>query len=173
MKNLQDARREYQELQGDYNEKKKRYDKTALGYSSDLQDLEKQCNFLSEEMIAAERRFHYLTAVLGNLRIDMERVELEERCKAGKERFLPDFPTIEDLYLNKLSQQENLAKQLRNQQRDLKENEQEFIRQKLLFSDLHKLLACKLRSAEMKGSHGNSQVENEVVDIGNAQVLCC
>lgn len=124
-------------------------------------------------MIAADRRYHYLSAILENTRVDTKRIQLEERCKAGKERFLPDFQTIEDLYQHKLSQQENLAKQLRNQQRDIKDNEQEFVKQKILFSDLHKLLTSKLRSLEIKRSRTTKQLEDEVVDLGNAQVLCC
>lgn len=176
MKRLQDVRRQFQEVLATFNKSKERYDKYQLGYTSDLKDLKIQCDFLSNELIVLDRRYHYLAALLDITMINLERVQLEDRCKSKKERFLPEFPTIGDLYQNKLLQQENLAKQLRYQEKDLRKNENEFIRQKIYFSDLQNFLACKLCSVKMKRAssiQSPQYLENEVFDTGTEQVLLC
>jgi hypothetical protein len=48
-------------------------------------------------------------------------------------------------YQHKVTQQESLAKELRKQQKHLKQNETGDIRQKKMFADLQKLLECKLK----------------------------
>ena len=46
-----------------------------------------------------------------------------ERWEKGEGRLLPEFQCHRDLYEHKLRQQEALSKQLRRQQRSIKENE--------------------------------------------------
>ena len=53
----------------------------------------------------------------------MEKVSLEEDCKNGKKKMMPEFESLHHLYEHKMAQQENLAKQLRIEQRLIKDNE--------------------------------------------------
>lgn len=176
MKTLQDSRRKFQEVLANHSKSKERYEKYQLGYLTDLKELKDRCDFFGNEMIAMDRRHHYLASLLRIGMINFERVQLEERYKSKKECFLPDFPSIGDLYQNKLLQQESLAKQLRYREKELKENEHEFIRQKVLFTDLHKFLECKLFSTKTKGTLTTQKqllVESEIFDSGAAEVLLC
>jgi len=61
-------------------------------------------------------------------------------------RLLPEFKSFSELYANKIAQQQNLSKALRKQQKRIKENERANMYQRALFTDLHGLLACKLKS---------------------------
>jgi intraflagellar transport protein 81 len=95
-----------------------------------------------DECLKEESRFHYLTHVAEINRIRLERAEQEQKWQNGNGRLMRDFPTYKDLYSvskniiqplgyiftcslwvlqNKLTQQEQLIKQLRKNQRDLKE----------------------------------------------------
>jgi intraflagellar transport protein 81 len=61
-------------------------------------------------------------------------------------RLFPEFKSFSELYANKIAQQQNLSKALRKQQKRIKENERANMYQRALFTDLHGLLACKLKS---------------------------
>lgn len=60
---------------------------------------------------------------------------------------MPEFQCYRDLYEQKLRQQEALSKQLRRQQRSIKENEEGSTTQRKMFGGLHSLLKCKLNLA--------------------------
>lgn len=174
MKTLHNARREFQDVQGNYNARKEKYEKYKKGYNADLKELENNCNFNSDELIAANRRYHYLTALCEISEVNLKRIRLEERCQHSEEHFLADCSTIEHLYQNMSVQQNNLVNKLRARERNLSENEHEFRRQKIFFSDLHKFLACKHASQKEKAAVRKKKYsENDVVDFGNAQVLLC
>jgi len=72
-------------------------------------------------------------------------VKMEEDWEAGEGRLLPDFKTYKELYQNKIIQQEGLSKQLRKQQKSLKENEFSHSEQRKYFVDLRALLALKMK----------------------------
>jgi hypothetical protein len=172
MKTLQDSRRKFLEVLANHSKSKERYEKYQLGYLTDLKDLKDRCDFFGNEMLAMDRRYHYLNTLFRIGMINFERVQLEERCRSNNECFLPEFPSIGDLYQNKLLQQESLAKQLRYREKELKKNEHEFIRQKVLFTDLHKFLECKLFSTKTKGTLTTQKqllVEIGVLDSGASE----
>ncbi|CAN0537131.1 unnamed protein product, partial [Scytosiphon promiscuus] len=66
-----------------------------------------------------------------------------ERWEKGEGRLLPEFQCHRDLYEHKLRQQEALSKQLRRQQRSIKENEGGSTVQRRMFGGLHVLLKSK------------------------------
>jgi hypothetical protein len=84
-------------------------------------------------------------------------VEDEERCQQGKGGpiFLgAGFKTWEELYKNKISTEEGLSRSLRSKQRDLKQDEGDFMEQKILFNDLAKLLRLKLKLTTQQSNQG-------------------
>ena len=70
---------------------------------------------------------------------------MEEKWESGEGRLLPDFKTYKELYQNKIAQQEGLSKQLRKQQKSLKENEVVHSEQRKYFLDLKHLLSLKTK----------------------------
>ena len=97
--------------------------------AADRQHLEKECDILQDEWQEVERNYHYLTNANEIVKANLEKVQMENNWRNGVEKMLPDFKSLHDLYQNKLVQQENLAKQLRIEQRSLKENESEHMKQ--------------------------------------------
>lgn len=61
---------------------------------------------------------------------------------------LRDFASFKELYTHKIAQQEQLTKQLRKQQKELKENAVVLGNQKSNFNNLQKLLSAKIKSKE-------------------------
>jgi hypothetical protein len=93
--------------------------------AADRQNLEKECDILQEEWQQEERNYHYLTSLNVIADTNLDKVRMEDNWRNGVEKMLPEFKSLQELYQNKLIQQENLAKQLRIDQRSLKENEHE------------------------------------------------
>lgn len=80
------------------------------------------------------------------------------RWEKGDGRLLPEFQSYRDLYEHKLRQQEAMSKQLRRQQRSIKEDEAGNTKQRKMFASLRDLLRCKLNVA------GRSKVDVEQRD---------
>ena len=175
IKELKDVRKTYQETEQNFMDKKQRYDSVAVGLATERSMLENECDELQEECLAEESRYHYLNCLSGIASSSLEKVQQEEKWAGGNGRLLPDFSCFQDLYQNKISQQEALSKQLRKQQKKIKEGEGQNMYQRSLYADLHRLLQMKTKSklgggeASIMGISG--QLTAETMDFGTAQVV--
>lgn len=138
------VRGEYAQVENQYTETKTKYDKVAVGLDMDKQTLEKECNNFLEDCLREESRYHYLTNLIAISRIKLERLEQEKKWQQGDGRMMRDFKCFKDLYAHKLTQQEQLTKQLRKRQKELKENSGALTNQKSNFLSLQRLLEMKL-----------------------------
>lgn len=66
-------------------------------------------------------------------------------------RLLPEVKTFQEYFQIKLKQQEDIMKVLREHQRDIKDNAENFSRQMRLFRDLRSLLETKQRTLAQGG----------------------
>ena len=78
---------------------------------------------VQEECLREESRYHYLNCLSDIADGQLDRVREEAKFERGEGRLLRNFKTWRELYANKVQQQEQLAKQLRKQQKAIKENE--------------------------------------------------
>ena len=144
MAELKKTRVSYQDIEATYLDKKATYDKVAVGLEMEKAALEKECDTFQDECVREESRFHYLNALSSIARIKLDRAEQENKWQNGDGRMMRDIPSFKDLYANKLTQQEQLTKQLRKRQKELKENAGVMTNQKTNFLNLQALLAAKL-----------------------------
>ena len=121
IKQLRTVRNQYQEKEC-YLEKKGMFESTAAGLESERVKLELQCGRNQDEALKVEREYHMLNCMLQKAEVDLERVELEEQFSKGEGQLLPDFKSFQELYQNKISQQQSLLQALRKHQNALKEN---------------------------------------------------
>ena len=176
IKELKDVRKQYQECQQDYMDKKQRFDSVAVGLATERSMLETECDDLQNECLQEESRYHYLNCLSQIAAAGLEKVQQEEKWTAGQGRLLPEFQNFQELYQNKIAQQESLSKQLRKQQKKIKENEGGNMYQRSLYADLHRLLSAKVKS-RIGGGAGvdvlgiSGQLTADTVDFGNAQVV--
>ena len=126
MRELKSTRIKFQSTKQLFDEKKEKYDSTASSLVSERLDIERECNSLQKEWLEMERNYHHLSNANEIAKVNLERVRMENRWRTGTEKMLPDFESLKDLYGNKLEQQENMAKQLRKEQKILKENKEEY-----------------------------------------------
>lgn len=128
IRRLKDAREEFKVLEHEHNQKKDKYDKKKSKLASDRELLELNCKRLQADWVKAERDYHYLSNALELILANIERAHTEEKWR-GEEEMPGDFNNLKDLYDNTLEKQEKLGKQLRLEQRVIKENTSKNIKQ--------------------------------------------
>eukprot|EP01033_Poteriospumella_lacustris_P004485 gene4485-3204_t len=142
---LKSVRQEYLDVESQYQEKKLSYEKVAVGLDMEKQSLEKDCTQFQDECLREESRYHQLQNLISISKIRLSRVEQEKKWQAGQGRLMRDFASLKELYANKLAQQDQLTKQLRKRQKELKENAGALTNQKTNFMTLQVLLDAKAR----------------------------
>jgi hypothetical protein len=102
--------------------KKSRHDKFASQLASARQFLEQECKLLQSNWVQGERDYHYLSNALEIVEANLEKARIEGEWRENRGEMSGDFRSLHDLYEHKLNQKETAAKQLRLEQRDIKEN---------------------------------------------------
>ena len=101
-----------------------------------------------DECLREESRYHYLNCLVTIARTKLDRAEQEKKFQSGdSSRMMRDFASFKELYGHKITQQEQLTKQLRRQQKELKETAGAMTNQKSNFRDLQRLLDAKMACA--------------------------
>merc|ERR1711988_287913 len=160
IKKLREKRNEYQQVDMEWSAKKKEYDKVALQLESERLDLEKECDAFQDECLQEESRYHFLNCLVQMWEVKLKRVKDEERWKKN-----------EELYSNKLTQQQHLSEQLRRQKANIEKNEGAHMRQRAMFADLYKLLACKQQLVEEGAFGGGNAFGSSEFEVGGARVM--
>ena len=167
---LKDVRATFQNLEADFLAKKATYDKVAVGLDVERQQLERECDDFQDEALREESRFHYLNCLIAVSEATLKRIEDEDTWKAGKGRgLLPNFRTYDDLYQNKLAQQQAYSDQLRRQRAQIESTESSSIYQRSLYADLHNLLQAKLDHVQQKARTDITNFSTH--NIGSANVF--
>lgn len=140
---LKQLRSQYTEVESEYMKTKNKFDNTRAGLDTERIALERSCDQLQNEMVEEESQYHLLKMQAEFAQDRLARADQEKQYEEGQGRLLRDFATWHDLFENKVSQQEQLAKTLRTQQKDIKENAGQHAVQRVKFMELKKLLEMK------------------------------
>ncbi|KAF0696267.1 Aste57867_12965 [Aphanomyces stellatus] len=175
IKDLRAVRQKYQEMEQTYLEKKAQYDNTAVGLETERIKLEQECTAFQDDCLREESQFHFLNCQIQIETAKLEKVTQEEEFEKGNGKLLRDFRTFQELYKNKVNQQESLTKELRKQQKSLKTNLSEYMIQRGLFDQLLKLLQCKIKLTKSEQAITQKQdftnADIAQFDVGGADVM--
>eukprot|EP00937_MAST-01D_sp_MAST-1D-sp2_P004596 g4596.t1 len=179
IKKLRAVRSDYQELEQVYLEKKAVFENMAVGLDTARMKLEKECDAFQDGCLAQESRYHDLQARIGIVDAQWNKVQEEMEFERKNGRLLRDFRTYQELYKHKIVQAEGMCKELRKQQKSVVEKEDGHLEQRVMFNDLRKLLACKLKTkqqAELEQYHddtgaGNLGEREEMIGGANVMTL--
>ncbi|KAJ0394462.1 hypothetical protein P43SY_010320 [Pythium insidiosum] len=152
IKELRAVRQRYQEMEQTYLERKAQYDNTAVGLETERIKLEQECHAFQDDCLREESQYHTLQCLLDIERGRVERIQQEMEYEKGSARLLRDIKSFQDLYKQKVTQQESLTKELRKQQKTLKTNTSEHVAQREMFEGLLALLQCKMRLSSGSGA---------------------
>mmetsp|Transcript_36598 Transcript_36598/g.95838 ORF Transcript_36598/g.95838 Transcript_36598/m.95838 type:complete len:665 (+) Transcript_36598:322-2316(+) len=163
VKKLRAARVEKGSLEGNYNEKKSAYERTAKDLETSRSALEKEVRMYREEVGAYESRYHHLNALYDGVQAQSERVAEEKKA------YRTQKPSFRDACQERIDEAERLGKHLREKQGQIETNHESNLRQCQLWHDLRELMQVKLTSApenkraEAGGPHGEDGEDNRLV----------
>eukprot|EP01138_Halocafeteria_seosinensis_P008786 gb/GECG01008980.1/.p1 GENE.gb/GECG01008980.1/~~gb/GECG01008980.1/.p1 ORF type:complete len:686 (+),score=158.53 gb/GECG01008980.1/:1-2058(+) len=169
---LKELRSQYTEVESRYMKAKNKFDNTRAGLDTERISLERQCDQLQSEMIEEESRYHELKMQIEFAQDRLARAEQEKQYEQGEGRLLRDFATWHDLFENKIAQQEQLAKTLRAQQKDIKDNAGQHAVQRVKFMELKKLLEMKHNIHEQEAkAEDEDNIPGRYDAVGGANVM--
>uniref|UniRef100_A0A7R9UGH9 IFT81 calponin homology domain-containing protein n=1 Tax=Pinguiococcus pyrenoidosus TaxID=172671 RepID=A0A7R9UGH9_9STRA len=148
MKQLQQERQRCREVGAAYNERKAAFDQVKVGLQLGLSELERSCKELEAECFQEESKYYHTSSMKAIAEAKWARVQQEEKWRHGEGRLMRDFQTYMELYNDKLRSQQDLSRQLRKQQQDIRKNEGPNSQQREMFANMHKLLLAKKQSQQ-------------------------
>eukprot|EP00761_Pharyngomonas_kirbyi_P002801 gb/GECH01002805.1/.p1 GENE.gb/GECH01002805.1/~~gb/GECH01002805.1/.p1 ORF type:complete len:680 (+),score=221.75 gb/GECH01002805.1/:1-2040(+) len=151
-KELQRIRDEHKEIEKRFNEKKNNYQNALTSFETENVGLKKEVEEKESNFEQTESLYHDLNLRMEVLEAKKQRIDDENRFKIGEDRLSRDFSTYTERLKTKIRELEHESKELRDRQRDIKDNFEDSQRQIQLFDQLNKLLEGKVR-AKQNESH--------------------
>lgn len=148
IKELRPLREKCQELTAEYEQKKRVYDTTAAGLESTTAKLEQEVQNVKEEIQTSESKYHLLQAESVISQVKLDQLAEEMRFYVGSTAGSEKTKSLRDQLTKKINEQEKLSRQLKEDQRIVKDNQANRSQQMKLWTDLKKLLECKKHCLE-------------------------
>ncbi|TGZ63548.1 hypothetical protein CRM22_006877 [Opisthorchis felineus] len=161
LRELRPLRQKAQEISQVHQEKKAAYDALAAGRETQTVRLEQDVRAAREAGKIEESRFHYLSSVMGIARVQQYKLQEEMRgyLAAGNPMNATTVDTsgagtnerrksYREIYTRKINEQEALTRTLKEEQKQLTENQASGLRQVSLWRDLVHLLDAKMVARE-------------------------
>ena len=148
---LRQLRQQHEELETNYNEKKRIYDAALAGLDSEVNTLDQQVKLFQQDIQNDQTRYHYLNSMMRLLDISQDRVMGEMKAYIGGDEMVEliqktrGFKTYRDLYSKKILELEHHSKVLKEKQREVKEKHDHNMKQVDMFNSIKKMLILKQR----------------------------
>jgi intraflagellar transport protein 81 len=150
IKALRSVRQNFQQVEVKYLEKKTAYDQAKSWVDGDLGKLSGEVSQLEQEVHDTEQNYHKLNMQLCAADSRLQRAQRETRCQRREERHSQEFATLAEAYSAEITRLDELCRDLRKQQQNVKQNHEGNVRQKKGFSALHQLMQIKLKVSQQE-----------------------
>jgi intraflagellar transport protein 81 len=150
IKALRSVRQNFQQVEVKYLEKKTAYDQAKSWVDGDLGKLSGEVSQLEQEVHETEQNYHELNMQLCAADSRLQRAHRETRCQRREERHSQEFATLAEAYSAEITRLDELCRDLRKQQQNVKQNHEGNLRQKKGFSALHQLMQIKLKVSQQE-----------------------
>lgn len=178
IKALRSIRQSFQQVEVKYLEKKGQYDQAKSAVDADLSKVACDVRQLENEVQEAEQNYHELNMQLLTAESKLQRAQWEARCLRREEgaRHSQEYATLSDQYAAEISRLDEQCKDLRKDQKVVKESHEENLKQKRAFVQLEKLIQIKLKVSMQElqnmaeGRYGGIGASRTVMDASTAGV---
>lgn len=152
IKALRSVRQNFQQVEVKYLEKKAAYDQARSGMDSELSRVSGEVKQLETEVLDAEQSYHELNMQLTNAEAKLQRAHWETRCLRKEEgaRFSQDYATMAEYYAAETARLDEQCRDLRKEQKVVKETHEDALKQKKAFVALEKLMSVKFKVARQE-----------------------
>ncbi|XP_059379171.1 intraflagellar transport protein 81 homolog isoform X1 [Carassius carassius] len=168
IKDLRALRQEHAELAPEYERKKAQYDTCAVGLESNRSKLEQEVRVLREETAQKESRYHHINCIREIFESQMQRAA--DQSKINQSMDLQVRRTaLREKYIANTAEQESLGKALRQQVKQVRENQETNMRQMKMWKDLQTLLECK-KQCYLK-AQSQAPIGHIIQDVGKDMLV--
>jgi len=150
IKALRSVRQNFQQVEVKYLEKKSAYDQAKSSMDGELSKVSGEVRQLENEVLEAEQAYHELNMQVCAAESRLQRALRETRCQRREEKYSQEFATLSEHYATEISRLDELCRDLRKQQKVVKETHEGNLKQKKAFSQLEKLMMVKLKVARVE-----------------------
>jgi intraflagellar transport protein 81 len=150
IKALRSVRQNFQQVENRYMEKKAAYDQAKSSMDGELIKISGEAGQLESEVLEAEQAYHELNMQLCAAESRLQIAHRETRCMRKEERFSHEFATLSDSHTSEINRLDETCRELRKQQKFVKDGHESNLRQKKAFSCLQKLMQVKLKVARQE-----------------------
>lgn len=142
IKELRPLRQKCQELSMVHDERKSAHDSTMAGLESNMSKLEQEVKAYREESMQEESRYHYIQAMIKIMEGQQKKIADEMKfyvsADASERR-----KSLRDQYTQKIHEQENAGKALRESQKSVRDDHAPRMKQMNMWKDLAVIMQCK------------------------------
>lgn len=168
LKALNILKEEHQTLEAKYNAEKQKYDSTVLKIDNEKMNLVADSGKLETEYLKDETKYHSLSIQAQITECLQNKAANETLYKGSSDKRLSSqYKSYNELYKAKLQELDRMLKELKTQQRVVKESGEQNSKQVVMFNSLKKLLEVKMKSiaggrkAEGASKEGGAGIEEE------------
>ncbi|XP_058640644.1 intraflagellar transport protein 81 homolog isoform X2 [Onychostoma macrolepis] len=168
IKDLRALRQEHAELAPEYEQKKTQYDTCSAGLESNRSKLEQEVRMLREETAQEESRYYHINCMREIIESQMQRAA--DQSKINQSMDLQVRRTaLREKYIANTAEQESLGKVLRQQVKQVRENQEPNMRQMKMWKDLETLLECK-KQCYLK-AQSQAPIGHVIQDVGKDMLV--
>ena len=140
------------DIEEDYNNKKRDYDAIVNQMEMEKEQISKDMGSMFQEYKESESKFHSNNVQADIFETFQNRIKKEAQFISNPDkRLMPDVKTFHEYFKIKQEQQEAVMRELREQQRHIKDNSENYSNQMRIYKDLRYLLDVKTRTAANGG----------------------
>merc|ERR1719265_233963 len=150
IKALRTVRQTFQTVEATYLEKKNLYEQAQLAVNAELQKYSGEVVALQKEVDETERQYHELHVHLCSAESRLNRAHREQKCQRGEDSYSKEFSSLSAQYSAELIKMEQISRELRKQQKVVKETHEDSLRQKQSFIQLENLMKVKLKVSQQE-----------------------
>jgi len=178
IKALRSVRQNFQQVEVRYLEKKNNYDQVKTQVDSELSKVAGEVKQLESEVLEAEQNYHELNMQLTTAESKLQRAHWETRCLRKEEgaRHSQEYATLYEQYTAEIKNLDEQCRDLRKEQKVVKETHEDNLKQKKAFMQLEKLMQIKIKVAKQEmqnmaeGRYGGMGGSRTVMDASTAGV---
>jgi len=151
-----------EDVEAEYQKRKKAHDNTALSLQSERLSLEQEVGKLHASLKEQETSFHLINSLDTTLVARLEMVRQEGKFAAGEEKLtgFAECKTYVDVLNKSIKEQDVLANKLRDEKKDVSENHEVIVERRRQYVNLKTIMAAKLRIAR------EEKMKREGVSVG-------
>ncbi|XP_056628451.1 intraflagellar transport protein 81 homolog [Triplophysa dalaica] len=168
IKDLRALRQQHAELAPEYEQKKAQYDNCAAGLESNRSKLEQEVRTLREEVAQEESRYHYLNCTKEITESQIERAANQSEINQSMDLQVRRT-ALREKYITHTAEQDSLGKVLRQQVKQVRENQESNMKQMKMWKDLEKLLECK-KQCYLK-AQSQAPIGHIIQDVGKDMLV--